>query len=41
MAAPFAGTARWGRLRDSDPFVGDTTGKVLPTFALAFELPVH
>jgi hypothetical protein len=40
MATPFAGTTRWGRLRDSDPFVGDLTGKAQPNFAVAFELPV-
>jgi len=40
MAAPFAGTFRWGQLRDSDPFVGSTTGRPQPNFAVAFELPV-
>jgi hypothetical protein len=40
MAQPFAGTTRWGQLRDSDPFVGSTSGKAQPNFAVAFELPV-
>jgi hypothetical protein len=40
MAAPFAGTFRWGLLRDSDPFVGSTTNEPQPNFAVAFELPV-
>jgi lysophospholipase L1-like esterase len=40
MKTPFAGTLRWGQLRDSDPFVGTTTKKPQPNFALAFELPV-
>lgn len=40
MATPFAGTTRWGQLRDSDPFVGSTTQKAQPNFAVAFELPV-
>ncbi len=40
MATPFVGTKRWGQLRDSDPFVGSTTQKAQPNFALAFELPV-
>jgi hypothetical protein len=40
MATPFAGVTRWGLLRDSDPFVGSTTQKAQPNFAVAFELPV-
>jgi hypothetical protein len=40
MSAPFAGTLRWGLLRDSDPFVGGTTQRPQPNFAVAFELPV-
>ncbi|MET0412060.1 MAG: dockerin [Polyangiaceae bacterium] len=40
MAQPFAGTVRWGQLRDSDPFVGSSTQKAQPNFAVAFELPV-
>jgi hypothetical protein len=40
MAQPFAGTLRWGQLRDSDPFVGYATQKAQPNFAVAFELPV-
>jgi hypothetical protein len=40
MAAPFAGTLRWGQLRDSDPFVGSSTGKAQPNFSVAFELTV-
>jgi hypothetical protein len=34
------GTRRWGQLRDSDPFVGSTTGRAQPNFALAFELAI-
>jgi len=40
MAAPFEGTYRWGRLRDSDPFVGAVTGLAQPNYSVAFELPV-
>jgi hypothetical protein len=40
MTAPFTGTTHWGQLRDSDPFVGSTTQKAQPNFAVAFELPV-
>jgi hypothetical protein len=40
MTTPFTGTLHWGRLRDSDPFVGATTQKAQPNFAVAFELPV-
>jgi hypothetical protein len=40
MAVPFAGVVRWGLLRDSDPFVGSTTARAQPNFAVAFELPV-
>lgn len=31
---------RWGRLRDSDPFVGSTTKLPQPNHAVSFELPV-
>jgi hypothetical protein len=31
---------RWGQLRDSDPFVGATTGAAQPNYLVAFELPV-
>jgi hypothetical protein len=31
---------RWGHLRDSDPFVGSTTGVAQPNYAVAFETPV-
>ena len=31
---------RWGQLRDSDPFVGSTTGVAQPNFAVSFEIPV-
>ena len=34
------GTVRWGTLRDSDPFMGATTKKAQPNFAVAFELPL-
>lgn len=40
MTTPFTGTVHWGRLRDSDPFVGATTQRAQPNFAVAFELPV-
>jgi hypothetical protein len=40
MATPFPGTTRWGQLRDSDPFIGSSTQKAQPNFAVAFELPV-
>jgi hypothetical protein len=40
MAAPFAGTIRWGQLRDSDPFIGAITRRPQPNYAVAFELPV-
>jgi hypothetical protein len=40
MTEPFIGTFRWGLLRDSDPFVGSTTQKVQPNFAVAFEMPL-
>jgi len=40
MAAPFAGTIRWGQLRDSDPFLGAITRRAQPNYAVAFELPV-
>jgi len=39
MTAPFAGTFRWGLLRDSDPFVGDITKKAQPNYGVAFEMP--
>jgi hypothetical protein len=38
MAAPFAGTFRWGLLRDSDPFVGEGTQKPQPNYCVAFEV---
>jgi hypothetical protein len=41
MAQPFKGMRRWGLLRDSDPFVGSTTSKPQPNFALAFEMAVE
>jgi hypothetical protein len=33
-----AGAKRWGQLRDSDPFVGATTGTAQPNYAVTFEL---
>lgn len=39
-AEPVMGTRRWGLLRDSDPFVGSSTGIAQPNYAVAFELPV-
>jgi hypothetical protein len=38
MITPFAGTFRWGQLRDSDPFVGAVTKKPQPNYCVAFEL---
>jgi len=38
MMAPYAGTSRWGQLRDSDPFVGATSKKPQPNYCVAFEL---
>ena len=40
MATPFAGTTRWGKLKDSDPFVGAVTLKPQQNYAVAFSLPV-
>lgn len=40
MQTPFAGTTRWGQLRDSDPFVGGMTGTAQPNFAVAFVMAV-
>lgn len=40
MSSPFAGTYRWGLLRDSDPFRGQMTHQPQPNYALAFELAV-
>jgi hypothetical protein len=37
---PVTGTRRWGLLRDSDPFVGNSTQLAQPNYAVAFELPV-
>lgn len=31
---------RWGQLRDSDPFVGSTTGTRQPNYCVSFEMPV-
>jgi lysophospholipase L1-like esterase len=39
MSKPFPGLARWGLLRDSDPFQGAATGKPQPNYAVAFEMP--
>jgi len=39
MSIPYAGTKRWGLLRDSDPFVGVATRKPQPNYAVAFEMP--
>ena len=30
---------RWGKLRDSDPFVGTTTKTPQPNFCVSFEMP--
>jgi len=37
---PEPGMPRWGLLRDSDPFVGSSTGAAQPNYALAFEFEV-
>ena len=34
---PAAQTARWGHLRDSDPFVGAVTGAAQPNYCVAFQ----
>jgi hypothetical protein len=34
------GTYRWGLLRDSDQYVGSSSGKVIPNYCVSFELPV-
>ena len=34
------GTARGGQLRDSDPFVGATTGSAQPNYCVSFEMNV-
>jgi hypothetical protein len=34
------GTARWGSLRDSDPFVGSTTQTAQPNYCVSFSMPV-
>jgi hypothetical protein len=38
MMTPYPGTARWGLLRDSDPFRGANSGKIQPNYCVAFEL---
>ncbi len=40
MSAPYAGTGRWGLLRDSDALVGFSTQKSQPNYGVAFELTV-
>src|SRR5262249_11383831 len=35
---PTAQTARWGHLRDSDPFVGSVTTTAQPNYCVAFQL---
>lgn len=37
---PFNASPHWGRLRDSDPFVGFTTHTAQPNFCVAFEMPL-
>lgn len=37
---PTAQAARWGHLRDSDPFVGSVTQTAQPNYAIAFQMPV-
>ena len=38
---PTAQPARWGHLRDSDPFVGAVTGSPQPNYGVAFQLTVN
>jgi len=38
MMTPFAGTSRWGQLRDSDAFVGASSKTTQPNYCVAFEL---
>jgi hypothetical protein len=33
--------ARWGHLRDSDPFVGALTQKAQPNYCVAFQMTVN
>jgi hypothetical protein len=40
-AATPGGTVRWGQLRDSDPFVGSTSGVAQPNYAVAFQQPLQ
>lgn len=41
VGTPVAGgTARWGQLRDSDPFLGTTTGFAQPNYCVTFSMPV-
>jgi hypothetical protein len=37
---PAGMTARWGLLRDSDPFVGSITGAAQPNYSVAFDMNV-
>jgi hypothetical protein len=37
---PTAQPARWGHLRDSDPFVGAVTGMAQPNYAIAFQMTI-
>jgi hypothetical protein len=38
MSTPWAGTVRWGQLRDSDPFIGAITKQAQPNYGVAFEM---
>jgi len=38
MLTPYAGTSRWGQLRDSDPFEGANSKLPQPNYCVAFEL---
>jgi len=38
MTKPFPGYARWGLLKDSDPFKGSVTGKEQPNWCVAFDM---
>ena len=37
----WTGTLRWGRLRDSDPFVGSETETPQPNWCVAFEMAIE
>jgi hypothetical protein len=40
MSIPYAGTKRWGMLRDSDPFIGAITKKAQQNYCVAFKMGI-